>query len=62
VDIAHCWTIGSAGDFGNSVAGGMQGDAFMDIGEIQCPRPNTCVALGVSDQGSRSAPAYTTNP
>lgn len=142
VDTAHCWTIGSIGDFGNSVMaassdggatwtarrlpatvpdpqlfafacptaatcyvagedsipqqigntynagsavvavthddgkswnrisfpkparvpGGMQGDAFMAIGQIQCPQATTCVALGVSDQGSKSTPVYTTNP
>ncbi|HSR84056.1 MAG TPA: hypothetical protein VLM11_07735 [Streptosporangiaceae bacterium] len=38
---------------------GMQLDAFMDIGGIQCTQVNVCVALGVSDQGSRSTPVYT---
>jgi hypothetical protein len=38
---------------------GMQIDAFMDIGGIQCPQVNVCVALGVLDQGSRSTPVYT---
>jgi len=38
---------------------GMQLDAFMDVGDIQCPEVNACVALGVSDQGSRSTPVYT---
>jgi hypothetical protein len=38
---------------------GMQGDSFMDIGQIQCPLPDACVALGVSDQGSKSTPVYT---
>jgi hypothetical protein len=37
----------------------MQGDSFMDIGQIQCPRPDACVAIGVSDQGSTSTPIYT---
>jgi BNR/Asp-box repeat len=41
------------------VPGGMQGDSFMDIGEIQCPQPDACVAIGVSDQGSTSTPIYT---
>ena len=41
------------------VPGGMQGDSFMDIGEIQCPRPDACIAIGVSDQGSTSTPIYT---
>lgn len=39
---------------------GMDIDAFMAIGEIQCPRPGTCVALGVSDQGSKTTPVYST--
>jgi hypothetical protein len=37
----------------------MQGDAFMAVGDIQCPQLNECVALGVSDQGSKSTPVYT---
>jgi hypothetical protein len=41
------------------VPGGMQGDSFMDIGQIQCPSPDACVAIGVSDQGSTSTPIYT---
>jgi photosystem II stability/assembly factor-like uncharacterized protein len=41
------------------VPGGMQGDSFMDIGQIQCPRTDACVAIGVSDQGSTSTPIYT---
>ena len=41
------------------VPGGMQGDSFMDIGQIQCPRADACVAIGVSDQGSTSTPIYT---
>jgi photosystem II stability/assembly factor-like uncharacterized protein len=41
------------------VPGGMQGDSFMDIGEIECPQANACVAIGVSDQGSTSTPIYT---
>ena len=42
-----------------AVPGGMQGDSFMDIGQIQCPSPDACVAIGVSDQGSTSTPIYT---
>jgi len=38
---------------------GMQGDSFLDIGQIQCPRPDACIAIGVSDQGSTSTPIYT---
>ncbi|HLK76885.1 MAG TPA: sialidase family protein [Streptosporangiaceae bacterium] len=41
------------------VPGGMQGDSFMDIGQIQCPQPDACVATGISDQGSTSTPIYT---
>jgi hypothetical protein len=41
------------------VPGGMQGDSFMDIGQIQCPQADACVAMGVSDQGSKSTPVYT---
>ena len=44
------------------VPGGMQGDSFMAIGGIQCPQVDACVALGVSDQGSKSTPVYTSNP
>ena len=41
------------------VPSGMQGDSFMDIGQIQCPQADACVAIGVSDQGSTSTPIYT---
>ena len=41
------------------VPGGMQGDSFMDIAQIQCPQPDACVAIGASDQGSTSTPIYT---
>jgi hypothetical protein len=41
------------------VPGGMQGDSFMQIGQIQCPSPDVCVATGISDQGSTSTPVYT---
>ena len=41
------------------VPGGMQGDSFMDIGQIECPQADACVAIGVSDQGSKSTPIYT---
>lgn len=44
------------------VPGGMQGDSFMAIGQIQCPRADTCIALGPSDQGSKSTPVYRTAP
>jgi anti-sigma factor RsiW len=33
---------------------------FDDIGEIQCPQADTCVAMGVYEQGSMSSvPIYT---
>lgn len=38
---------------------GMDFGAFMEVGDIQCPRVNACVALGVSDQGSTFTPVYT---
>jgi hypothetical protein len=41
------------------VPGGMQGDSFMDIGQIECPQASACVATGISDQGSTSTPIYT---
>jgi photosystem II stability/assembly factor-like uncharacterized protein len=41
------------------VPSGMQGDSFMTIGQIECPEPDACVAIGVSDQGSTSTPIYT---
>lgn len=41
------------------VPGGMHGDSFMDIGQILCPQPDACIAMGVSDQGSASTPIYT---
>ncbi len=41
------------------VPGGMQGDSFLDIGQIQCPQAGACVAIGISDQGSTSTPIYT---
>jgi len=41
------------------VPAGMQGDSFMDIGQIQCPTPDACIGIGVSDQGSTSTPIYT---
>ena len=41
------------------VPGGMQGDSFGDIGQIQCPQADACVATGVVHQGSTSTPVYT---
>jgi hypothetical protein len=28
----------------------MQGDSFLDIGQIECPQVDACVAIGISDQ------------
>jgi hypothetical protein len=41
------------------VPSGMQADSFMEIGQIECPSADSCVAIGVSDQGSTSTPIYT---
>ena len=38
---------------------GVQIDAFLAVGDIQCPQLNACVALGASDQGSKTTPVYT---
>jgi len=46
----------------SSVPSGVQIDAFMAVGEIQCPQVNGCVALGISDQGSKTTPVYTSAP
>jgi hypothetical protein len=43
----------------STVPSGVQIDAFMDVGDIQCPQANDCIALGVSDQGSKTTPVYT---
>lgn len=34
------------------------GDSYMSVGSISCPGSDGCVALGVSDQGSRTTPVY----
>jgi photosystem II stability/assembly factor-like uncharacterized protein len=41
------------------VPGGMSGDSFMAIGQLQCPQADACVALGGWDEGSTSVPIYT---
>jgi hypothetical protein len=33
----------------------------MAVGTVQCPEVDDCVALGVSDQGSKTTPVYTSN-
>jgi hypothetical protein len=45
----------------STVPSGVQIDAFMAVGDIQCPQANDCVALGVSDQGSKTTPVYTSS-
>ena len=42
------------------IPAGMASDSFMSIGNIQCPAPAACVALGVVDQGQKITPVYTT--
>ena len=39
----------------------MQADpnAFLSVGDIQCPQPDTCIALGGASQGSKSTAVYT---
>jgi photosystem II stability/assembly factor-like uncharacterized protein len=34
------------------------GDAYMAVGSISCPSTLGCLALGVSDQGSKTTPVY----
>lgn len=46
----------------SSLPGGVQIDAFLAVGDIQCPQANDCIALGVSDQGSKTTPVYTSSP
>ena len=41
------------------VPSGVQEDAFMAVGDVQCPQVNNCIALGVSNQGSKTTPVYT---
>ena len=41
------------------VPGGLRIDAFMAVGSIQCPQLNACVGLGVTDQGTKTTPVYT---
>jgi hypothetical protein len=40
--------------FATPVTGGMQIDASMMVGGIQCAQLNECIALQVSEQGSKS--------
>jgi photosystem II stability/assembly factor-like uncharacterized protein len=42
-----------------NVPAGYDTDAYMAIGTIQCPQAGTCLALGITDQGTRSTPVYT---
>jgi hypothetical protein len=44
-----------------NIPSGVQYDAFMAVGDVQCPMVNDCVALGVSDQGSPTTPVYTSS-
>lgn len=42
----------------SSIPSGVQIDAFMAVGDVQCPQIGYCIALGVSDQGSKTTPVY----
>jgi len=41
------------------LATGQQADSLMAVGEISCPAVNSCVGIGVADQGSYHTPVYT---
>jgi hypothetical protein len=43
----------------SNIPSGVQLDAFMAVGDVQCPQVNYCIALGVSNQGSTTTPVYT---
>jgi hypothetical protein len=43
----------------SNIPSGVQLDAFMAVGSVQCPQLNYCIALGVSNQGSKTTPVYT---
>jgi photosystem II stability/assembly factor-like uncharacterized protein len=38
---------------------GWDHDAYMSVGDMQCPRVSTCIALAAADQGAKSVPVYT---
>jgi photosystem II stability/assembly factor-like uncharacterized protein len=38
---------------------GWDHDAYMSVGDIQCPQVSTCIALPAADQGAKSVPVYT---
>jgi hypothetical protein len=42
-----------------NAGGALQSQSFIAVGTIQCPREDTCVAIGVAAQGSASTPIYT---
>jgi photosystem II stability/assembly factor-like uncharacterized protein len=41
------------------LASGQQADSLMAVGEIACPAVNSCVGIGIADQGSYHTPVYT---
>jgi hypothetical protein len=41
------------------LASGQQADSLMAVGEIACSAVNSCVGIGVADQGSYHTPVYT---
>jgi hypothetical protein len=46
----------------SALPSGVQIDAFMAVGDIQCPQVSDCIALGISNQGSKTTPVYTSAP
>jgi hypothetical protein len=54
MDALTCYAAGS-----DLIAQRIGNTYNMDIGQIQCPMPDACVAIGVFDQGSASTPIYT---
>ena len=41
------------------VPGGLAGAAYMNIGQLDCPQADACVATGSGDQSTTSTPIYT---
>jgi photosystem II stability/assembly factor-like uncharacterized protein len=42
----------------SKIPSGVQLDAFMAVGDVTCPQSDRCVALGISDQSSKTTPVY----
>ncbi|MBV9383771.1 MAG: hypothetical protein JO242_24295 [Streptosporangiaceae bacterium] len=41
---------------------GWDHDAYISVGDMQCPQVSTCIALAAADQGAKSVPVYTNAP